>query len=120
MSSKRIEDMAESLLYSFLNLYLDNPGTGEFHWDRIENYLPNKRIGIDGQVVFRKEDFENNMPEIMRELNSWGVKIVRKGMYYIIINIKDVVKSEYERNPKHFNKPLAKIENNKEFWLGKK
>lgn len=120
MSSERLSKMADSWLYSVMNLYLDNPGTGEFKDEEIREVLPKKHWESNRSILFIKEDFKNNIPEIMRELRDRGVIIVRKNNYYKIVNIKELIKSEYERNPKHFNKPLAKIEKNKEFWLGSK
>jgi hypothetical protein len=115
MSSDRIKKMATSWLYTVINLYLENPGTGEFTWEKIEDNLVKRHITDNGKsVLFRKGDFEGNMPDIIRELRDSGVNVVRKWGYYKIVNIDEVIKSNSRASISHFQKPRKY----KERWAG--
>lgn len=115
MSSERIQKMSVSLERTMMNLYLDYPGTGEFTWEKIEDNLPSKHLtNYNRHVLFTKSDIKDNMPEIMRELRDRGVNIVRKGNYYKIVNIEEIINSADKANEIHFQAPNKY----KELWGG--
>lgn len=117
MSSERIQKMTQTFTTTLIDLYLDNPGVGEFYWEKIYDNLPRNRMSQGGMILYTKNSIEGNIAEIIREAHEQGVFIVRKGKYYKIQNIKDVIVA-YQKTQRMAPRPFPQPAIFRELWGG--
>ena len=118
MASVLTNNLTTTFIYIMIRLYLDNPGIGEFTWEKIFDNLPKARLESNNRhVVFVKDNFKSNVANIMREARERNVYIVRVRGYYKIVNIKDVIERYHKRQgiaPPSFPQSAT----NKAIWGG--
>ena len=104
-----------------MNLYLDNPDTGEFEWSKIRERLPLKSYNMSQKLYISPATYENNIAAIMGYASFYSMNIVRRfrggKYYYKVQNIEEAMDAYHRAENSETPKPTLR-KTYPELWAG--